>query len=125
MATIDLSEVTYRYEDMAMSFTLRVASGECFAVIGPSGAGKTTLLSLIAGFERPLSGRVLIDGRDMAGLAPASRPVTTLFQEHNLFAHLTASENVGLGIHPGLKLGAADWQGVRAALGRVVIDVNA
>ncbi len=119
MATIDLDNVTYRYDDMFMSFTVRVASGECFAVIGPSGAGKTTLLSLIGGFERPLSGRVLIDGRDMAGLAPAARPVTTLFQEHNLFAHLTASENVGLGIHPGLELGAADDERVAAALARV------
>ncbi len=119
MASIDLSAVTFRYEDMAMSFTLHVDSGTCFAMIGPSGAGKTTLLSLIAGFERPLSGQVRIAGRDVTELAPAARPVTMLFQEHNLFAHLTAAENVGLGIHPGLKLGAADRERVRDALARV------
>ncbi len=114
-----MGDVTYRYGDMQMSFTVHVDSGECFAVIGPSGAGKTTLLSLIAGFERPLSGRVLIGGRDVAGLTPAMRPVTTLFQEHNLFAHLTASENVGLGIHPGLRLDGAGRERVDAALARV------
>ena len=119
MASIDLSAVTFRYEDMAMSFTLHVDSGTCFAMIGPSGAGKTTLLSLIAGFERPLSGQVRIAGRDVTELAPAARPVTMLFQEHNLFAHLTAAENVGLGIHSGLKLGAADRERVRDALARV------
>ena len=114
-----MGDVTYRYGDMQMSFTVHVDSGECFAVIGPSGAGKTTLLSLIAGFERPLSGRVLIDGRDVAGLTPAMRPVTMLFQEHNLFSHLTAFENVGLGIHPGLKLDGAGRGRVDAALARV------
>ncbi len=119
MASIDLSAVTFRYEDMPMSFTLHVDSGTCFAMIGPSGAGKTTLLSLIAGFERPLSGQVRIAGRDVTELAPAARPVTMLFQEHNLFAHLTAAENVGLGIHSGLKLGAADRERVRDALARV------
>ncbi len=119
MASIDLSAVTFRYEDMAMSFTLHVDSGTCFAMIGPSGAGKTTLLSLIAGFERPLSGQVRIAGRDVTEFAPAARPVTMLFQEHNLFAHLTAAENVGLGIHSGLKLGAADRERVRDALARV------
>ena len=119
MASIDLSAVTFRYEDMPMSFTLHVDSGACFAMIGPSGAGKTTLLSLIAGFERPLSGQVRIAGRDVTELAPAARPVTMLFQEHNLFAHLTAAENVGLGIHSGLKLGAADRERVRDALARV------
>ncbi len=119
VATIDVSDVTYRYGDMMMSITVHIASGECFAVIGPSGAGKTTLLSLIAGFERPLSGRVSIDGHDVGGLAPAARPVTTLFQEHNLFAHLSAFDNVGLGIHPGLDLGAGDRERVVAALARV------
>ncbi|MFQ5785948.1 MAG: thiamine ABC transporter ATP-binding protein [Alphaproteobacteria bacterium] len=119
MASVELEAVTFRYEDMAMEFDLRVAAGECFAVIGPSGAGKTTLLSLIAGFDAPLSGRVRIDGRDVTALAPALRPVTTLFQEHNLFAHLDAAENVGLGIDPGLRLAPDDRARVADALARV------
>ncbi len=119
MARIDVEAATFAYEDMAMSFDLHVAAGACYAVIGPSGAGKTTLLSLIAGFDRPLSGHVSIGGRDVTNLAPAARPVTTLFQEHNLFAHLSAAENVGLGIHPGLRLDAADRERVAAALAGV------
>lgn len=119
MARIDVEAVTFRYEDMAMSFDLHVAAGACHAVIGPSGAGKTTLLSLIAGFDRPLSGQVSIGGHDVTRLAPAARPVTTLFQEHNLFAHLTAAENVGLGIHPGLRLDDAERDRVAAALAGV------
>ena len=119
MASIELDRVTFDYADMAMSFSLTIADGECFAVIGPSGAGKTTLISLIAGFDRVLSGQVLIGGRDVTDLAPAARPVTTLFQEHNLFAHLDAAQNVGLGIDPGLKLADDDHGRVSAALARV------
>lgn len=119
MTSVELDRVAFRYEDMRMAFTLRVEPGECMAIIGASGAGKTTLISLIAGFERPESGRVLIDGRDMTRLAPAARPVTTLFQDHNLFAHLDAAANVGLGIHPGLKLSGADRERVEQALAQV------
>ena len=119
MASVELREVTFAYDDMAMSFALDVAAGECFAVIGPSGAGKTTLLGLIAGFDWALSGTVLIGGRDVTAVAPAERPVTMLFQEHNLFAHLSAAENVGLGIHPGLRLTEADHARVSEALARV------
>ena len=76
MASIELDRVTFDYVDMAMSFSLTIADGECFAVIGPSGAGKTTLISLIAGFDRALSGRVTIGDRDVTDVAPAApRPV--------------------------------------------------
>jgi thiamine transport system ATP-binding protein len=118
-ATVELVGVTFRYEDMRMRFDLAVAAGEFLALIGPSGAGKTTLLSLIAGFERPDEGRILIAGADVTALAPADRPVTTLFQENNLFAHLDVAANVGLGIDPGLRLGPGDHARVGAALARV------
>jgi thiamine transport system ATP-binding protein len=119
VAKLELEAVAFRYEDMTMSFTLAVEAGECLAIIGPSGGGKTTLLNLIAGFEKPLSGRISIDGRDLAGLAPAERPITMLFQEHNLFAHLDAAANVGLGIDPGLRLTASDRERVGLALAQV------
>ena len=122
MAELDVENLTFRYEDMVMSFTLRVESGEMVAIIGPSGAGKSTLLSLIAGFDRPESGHVRIDGRDVTGLPPAARPVTTLFQDHNLFAHLDVAANVGLGIHPGLRLTAADRERVYHALKQVGLE---
>ncbi len=119
VSAIELRAVTFRYEDMLMSFTLAVDRGECLAIIGPSGAGKTTLLSLIAGFERAQSGRILIEGRDVTDLRPAERPVSMVFQDHNLFAHLTVAANVGLGIHPGLRLSAADRAQVGEALSQV------
>ncbi|NNG05757.1 MAG: thiamine ABC transporter ATP-binding protein [Inquilinus sp.] len=113
---IELRDAVYRYDHAEMRFELSVAAGAFVAVIGPSGAGKTTLLNLIAGFERPESGKILLDGREATALAPAARPVTTLFQEHNLFAHLTAAQNVGLGLHPGLRLSPAQHAEVAAAL---------
>jgi thiamine transport system ATP-binding protein len=114
--------LSFRYEDKVMVFDLAVARGECLALLGPSGAGKSALLSLIAGFEQPLSGRVLIGGADVTGRAPADRPVTSLFQEHNLFAHLTAGQNVGLGLDRGLRLDAAQNRAVTQALARVGLD---
>jgi len=114
-----LRGVVFRYQDMEMRFDLDVAAGECVAVIGPSGAGKSTLLALVAGFEKPAAGRILVAGRDVTSDPPAARPVTSLFQEHNLFAHLTAAENVGLGIDPGLRLDLAGRAKVGEALAHV------
>jgi thiamine transport system ATP-binding protein len=115
---IELQNVSFAYEDMAMRFDLKVGAGEFLGVIGPSGAGKSTLLSLIAGFDLPLSGRILIGGRDMAGLSPASRPVSMVFQDHNAFAHLDVRTNVALGLSPRLALQAEQWRSVDAALER-------
>jgi thiamine transport system ATP-binding protein len=116
---IELDDVGFRYEDMAMRFSLAVPGGAFLAVIGPSGAGKSTLLNLIAGFDRPSSGEVRLFGRPMGETPPAQRPVTMLFQDHNLFAHLDVAANVGLGIDPGLRLSGADRERVRAALDEV------
>ena len=122
MAIVELQGIVYRYEAVIMRYDVVVDAGSFVAVIGPSGAGKSTLLSLVAGFDRPERGRVVLDGQDVTDLAPADRPVTTLFQEHNLFPHLTAAQNVGLGIHPGLRLSAADRHRVDEAIGRVGLD---
>ena len=116
---LQLEGVRFRYEALEMRFDLAVAAGECVAIIGPSGAGKSTLLALVAGFERPSAGRILIAGRDVARDRPAARPVTSLFQEHNLFPHLSAAENVGLGLDPGLRLDEAAKGKVREALAHV------
>src|SRR4029453_3231908 len=109
---LEVMELAFRYEDMAMRFDLAVERGTFLSIIGPSAAGKSTLLSLIGGFERPLSGRVLVDGADITAVAPADRPCTTLFQDHNLFAHLSVERNVALGIDPNLPLSAAKQGGV-------------
>jgi spermidine/putrescine transport system ATP-binding protein len=78
--------------------SLRIEDGEFFSLLGPSGCGKTTTLRLVAGFERPDSGAILIDGVDMATTPPHKRPVNTVFQSYALFPHLTVEENVGFGL---------------------------
>ena len=79
-----------------VSITIR--KGEFFTLLGPSGCGKTTLLRLIAGFETPTSGQILLDGQDITHLPPNKRPVNTVFQSYALFPHLTVAENVGFGL---------------------------
>ncbi|SVD51042.1 uncharacterized protein METZ01_LOCUS403896, partial [marine metagenome] len=96
-----------------------IEKNSCTALIGPSGAGKTTLLSLIAGFERPACGSIVVNSADITLMNPAHRPVTILFQEHNLFAHLSLAQNVGLGRHPGLRLSARDKTMVADAISAV------
>jgi len=93
-----------------MRFDLRIAAGERVAILGPSGAGKSTMLSLVAGFLAPVSGQILLNGDDHSATPPARRPVSMLFQENNLFSHLTVRQNMGLGLHPGLKLSAQQKQ---------------
>lgn len=119
MSYIEISDLAFTYEDLRMRFDLTVERGETVAILGPSGAGKSTLLALVGGFEEPEAGRIVIDGADITGLPAASRPVTTLFQEHNLFAHLTVAHNIGLGLHPGLSLSQDDLAAVARALGQV------
>ena len=75
-----------------------VARGAYFALLGPSGCGKTTLLRLLAGFERPDEGRILIAGEDMGEVPPYRRPVNMMFQSYALFPHMTAAENVAFGL---------------------------
>jgi len=93
--------------------------GVVTAVVGPSGSGKSTLLNLVSGFEQPDGGTVEIDGVDVSRLTPAERPVSLIFQDNNLFAHLDLYTNVGLGIHPALKLTQEDRDAISQALARV------
>ncbi len=93
--------------------------GKITAVVGPSGSGKSTLLNLVAGFENPDEGRVLIEGREMTGLDPAERPVSIIFQDNNLFSHLDIVTNVGLGVSPSLSLSNADKAAIKGALEKV------
>ncbi len=107
---LKLTDVTWLYQHLPMRFTLSVGQGELIAVLGPSGAGKSTLLNLIAGFLPPANGSITIDGHDHTRTPPSQRPVSMLFQENNLFTHLTVRQNIGLGMHPGLKLNAVQQQ---------------
>jgi thiamine transport system ATP-binding protein len=93
-----------------------VAAGSRVAIMGPSGAGKSTLLSAIAGFFLPRDGRILWEGSDLAGTPPGKRPITILFQDQNLFPHLTLAQNLGLGLRPDLRLTAPDHARITEAL---------
>ena len=115
---VRLADISFRYADMMMQFDVAFAAASITAVIGPSGSGKSTLLNLIAGFEAPQGGRVLIDDIDVTALPPSAKPVSMIFQENNLFAHLDVAANVGLGISPALRLTAADNARIATALSR-------
>jgi thiamine transport system ATP-binding protein len=112
-AGVRLDKTAFSYGEAPLSFDVEFAAATITAVMGPSGSGKSTLLNLVAGFETPQSGRV-----DVTRFAPATRPVSMVFQENNLFAHLNVEQNVGLGCSPALKLGEADRRAVREALFR-------
>lgn len=128
MNVLTMNQVVYEYHQQAFTFDLQVKSGAIVAVMGPSGAGKSTLLALLAGFIEPTMGDIVVtgeptlDGKSIVGKAPSARPFSMLFQEHNLFAHLSVRENIGLGLHPGLKLNAAQRQQVEIAAEQVGVS---
>ena len=99
-----LDDVQYTYQRELFRFDLEIKRGQIVSLMGPSGAGKSTLLALVAGFINPDLGDILVDGTSIVSKEPYQRPFSMLFQEHNLFAHLPVRDNIGLGLHPGLKL---------------------
>ncbi len=120
MLSIENLEFFYRNNDaektLPMCFDLKANTGEVLSIIGPSGSGKSTLLNLIAGFNTASNGKIEIDNRSIQLLPPAERPVTMVFQEHNLFPHLDVYTNIALGINPSLKLTKQQNQAVDQAL---------
>ncbi len=106
----------------ALRADFSIETGRKVAVIGPSGAGKSTLVGGIAGFYPLRQGRLLWQGRDLGGAMPGDRPVAMLFQDGNLFPHLSVAENVGLGLDPDLRLNAPQRAQVRDAIRRVGLD---
>lgn len=104
--------IEYRYD-------LEVEAGQIACLTGKSGSGKSTCLDLIAGFLQPCSGQVRIDDTNILTLAPEHRPLTILFQSHNLFEHLSAAQNVALGTNTSLKLTDNQKRDVQSALDRV------
>lgn len=118
---IDL-DLIFNYENSPMHFVLQVEQGERLAIIGESGAGKSTLLNLIAGFETPASGQILLNDCDHTQTQPAERPVSMLFQDNNLFPHLTVAQNIGLALAPSLSLNATQQQQVRGIAEKMGIE---
>lgn len=122
---LKLDALDIRQDDFRLAADLDVPRGRIVAVIGPSGAGKSTLLNVIAGFFAPASGRVLWDGQDLTALPPAARPVAMLFQDNNLFPHMTAAQNVALALTPRARLSPEQRARVEAALDRVGLQAVA
>lgn len=117
--SIILDDVHFNYGEMHMRFDTKLPTNRITSIIGPSGSGKSTLLNIIAGFENPLSGKIMINGQDMAGLSPSQRPVSMVFQDNSLFAHLNVIQNVGLGRSSNLKLNLKDHAAIADAIERV------
>lgn len=105
---IRLDNVFLADDALPMTFDLQVVAGERIAIVGPSGAGKSTLLNLIAGFVLPTQGNIWLNGENHTRSAPYERPVSMLFQENNLFPHLTVQQNLALGLKTSLKLTALE-----------------
>jgi thiamine transport system ATP-binding protein len=116
---LQLDNLTLAQGPFRLTADWGVSPGETLAIIGPSGAGKSTLLMAIAGFVTPALGRILWQGTDLAAVPPGKRPVSILFQDQNLFPHLTIARNLGLGLNPRLRLSATEWAQVDAVLDRV------
>ncbi len=119
---LELRGLRFAFGDWNLAIDLAVASGTVTALLGGSGAGKSTLLALAAGFEKPLSGEVAVNGCLVNDLPPARRPITMLFQDHNLFPHLSAQQNVALGLDPSLRLTPRQRMDASAALEHVGLN---
>ncbi|AWI84697.1 thiamine ABC transporter ATP-binding protein [Alloyangia pacifica] len=117
---LTLENLRHTEGDYSLSANLSLAPGRRVAIIGPSGAGKSTLLDLIAGFLSPKAGRLLWQGQDITATPPDRRPVAMLFQENNLFPHLSLARNLGLALRPGGgRLPAEEARKLESALERV------
>jgi len=116
---LTLDDLRLKQGSFELYANFKVPRGANVAVIGPSGSGKSTLLSLIAGFIPPDSGRVTWNETDLTELEPGRRPISILFQDNNLFPHMSAFQNVAVGIHPSLRLISAEIDTVYGALDRV------
>jgi thiamine transport system ATP-binding protein len=117
---IDFDAVAFAYpKGPEMLFDTVVPAGSLSAVMGPSGSGKSTFFSLIAGFERPQRGRIMLSGDDVTDRAPAARPISMVFQDNNLFAHLDVETNIALGIQPARRPRPEERDRIALALERV------
>ncbi len=124
---LKIEQLSFSYKQQSdnnieMLFDLNAAPGEILSIIGPSGCGKSTLLNLIAGFLPAHSGHIRIDEKYVEKLSPAQRPLTMVFQQHNLFPHLDLYTNVALGINPSLKLSGMQQDEVSDAIKKLALS---
>lgn len=121
---VQIDQVTKHYGSVYAcdDINLSIHRGEFFSLLGASGCGKTTLLRILAGFESPSSGRVLIDGVDMSGIPPYARPVNMMFQSYALFPHMSVADNIAFGLKQEKMPRAARLERVREMMALVQIE---
>lgn len=115
---VRMDDVRLSLGETGFSFDCALQEGAITAVTGASGSGKSTFLNLISGFEQADSGQISILGRNVTRSHPSERPVSLVFQDNNLFAHLDILTNIGLGIDPAMRLSAEDRRRISGALER-------
>jgi thiamine transport system ATP-binding protein len=116
MDMIVVREAYYDRDGFSLAADFSIARNSITAVVGPSGAGKSTLLNIMAGFDHLKSGDIFLDGQPQTSTLPAARPINFVFQDHNSFAHLTARQNVAIGVAPSMQLSPEQWHSVDNAL---------
>ncbi len=115
-------DLTFNYPQMPMQFKLNISRGKKIAIIGESGSGKSTLLNLIAGFDKASAGELFLNQENHFNTPVFKRPVAMLFQDNNVFPHLTAIQNIGLGLSPRFKLTSKERQEVKKIAAQMGID---
>jgi len=120
--SIKLDNVKISHGKFSLQADFEIEKGKKIALLGPSGGGKSTLLSAIAGFKTPDSGKIFFENTDITSTPPAKRPIALLFQNHNLFPHLSVRNNIALGITTTLKLSLKEIETIDKALLRVGLD---
>ncbi|MBP9692897.1 MAG: ATP-binding cassette domain-containing protein [Alphaproteobacteria bacterium] len=123
MTDLHLHNLIFQRPDFSLNVSAHLPKGSKTLLVGASGAGKSTLLSLIAGFLSPQKGTIHWQGEDITHLPPQKRPLTLLFQDHNLFPHLSVRNNVALGIKPSLKLTEEEEERLHEMLKKVGIHM--
>jgi spermidine/putrescine transport system ATP-binding protein len=122
MALLEIRNVTRRFGDLTAvdNVSISIEAGEFFTLLGPSGCGKTTLLRMIAGFDLPDAGQILLDSKDLVGTPPEKRPVHTVFQSYALFPHMTVAQNVAF----PLKMAGKPPSEIQAKMKEALEDVR-
>lgn len=122
MSGLELNNLNFLRDDFSLILSAVLPQGSKTLLVGASGAGKSTLLSLIAGFLYPKMGKIMWMGEDITSLPAQGRPLTLLFQEHNLFPHLTLEKNVALGLQPSLRLNVEEKEKIQEMLKKMGIS---
>ncbi|MDC7228401.1 MAG: ABC transporter ATP-binding protein [Spirochaetales bacterium] len=121
--SVIIEDIIFNYDNFNLSVELEIASGEFLSILGPSGSGKTTLLRLLAGFQNPEKGRILLSGRDITNLPTASRNIGMVFQDYALFPHLDVYHNISYGLKTLNSVNPASKKMSRAGINAKVTEL--